>query len=100
MAIGYGAPEPAPVALGLEEFDEDDPKENQSKTNFYSYYFVARNLECLVSGTILIYIGSRGIGHRTSIKKMSLEALRNGEGLYDTGEGDDSRKILHVDDFR
>ncbi|KAF8028388.1 hypothetical protein BT93_E1105 [Corymbia citriodora subsp. variegata] len=60
MAVGYGGSEPALVALGLEQFDEDDPKENQFKTNFYSYYYVVRNLGCLVSETVLAYIESRG----------------------------------------
>lgn len=60
IALGNGAPEPALATFGADQFDEEDPKERQSKASFYSYFYVALNLGCLVAETILVYIENMG----------------------------------------
>ncbi|PON58652.1 Proton-dependent oligopeptide transporter [Trema orientale] len=60
IALGNGAPEPALATFGADQFDEEDPKEKQSKASFYSYFYVALNLGCLVAETILVYIENMG----------------------------------------
>ena len=60
IALGNGAPEPALATFGADQFDEEDPKENKSKTSFYSFFYVALNLGCLVSETVLVYIETGG----------------------------------------
>ncbi|KAM6584056.1 hypothetical protein CsatB_011058 [Cannabis sativa] len=60
IALGNGAPEPALATFGADQFDEEDPKERQSKTSFYSYFYVALNLGSLVAETILVYIENMG----------------------------------------
>lgn len=60
-AIGNGAPEPALAAFGADQFDGEDPKEKQSKSSFYRYFYVALNLGFLVSQTLLVY--TENLGH-------------------------------------
>ncbi|PKI67419.1 hypothetical protein CRG98_012204 [Punica granatum] len=53
VAIGFGAPEPSLATFGVDQFDREDPDEQQSKSSFYSYYYVAVNMGCLVAQTVL-----------------------------------------------
>ncbi|KAK6918521.1 Proton-dependent oligopeptide transporter family, partial [Dillenia turbinata] len=58
IAIGNGAPEPAIATFGSDQFDEEDPEERQSKTSFFSYFYVALNLGSLVAETVVVYMGT------------------------------------------
>lgn len=60
LALGSGAIEPAMATLGADQFDEEDPEENKSKTAFFSYYYVALNLGSLIAETVLVYIENLG----------------------------------------
>ncbi|KAF2282678.1 hypothetical protein GH714_043788 [Hevea brasiliensis] len=60
IALGNGAPEPALAIFGADQFDEEDPKEQQSKNSFYSYFYVALNLGSLVAETVLVYLENMG----------------------------------------
>ncbi|MED6198334.1 hypothetical protein PIB30_065409 [Stylosanthes scabra] len=60
IALGNGAADPCLATFGADQFDEEDPKEQRSKASFYSYYYVALNLGCLVAETILTYIETSG----------------------------------------
>lgn len=60
IALGNGAPEPALATFGADQFDEEDAKEKQSKSSFYSYFYVALNLGSLVSETVVVYINHVG----------------------------------------
>ncbi|XP_059599026.1 protein NRT1/ PTR FAMILY 7.3-like [Vitis vinifera] len=58
--VRNGASEPAFATFGADQFDEEDPEEKQSKTSFYSYFYVALSIGCLFSGTVLLYMESMG----------------------------------------
>lgn len=60
LALGSGAIEPALATLGADQFDEEDPEENKSKSAFFSYYYVALNLGSLIAETVLVYIENLG----------------------------------------
>ncbi|XP_022897165.1 protein NRT1/ PTR FAMILY 7.3-like [Olea europaea var. sylvestris] len=60
LALGSGAMEPALATLGADQFDEEDSKENKSKTAFFSYYYVALNLGSLIAETVLVYVENLG----------------------------------------
>ncbi|MED6113326.1 hypothetical protein PIB30_069738 [Stylosanthes scabra] len=60
IALGHGATDPCLAALGSDQFDEEDSKERKSKASFYSYYYVAFNLGCLLAETILADIETSG----------------------------------------
>lgn len=60
IALGNGAPEAALATFGSDQFDEDDPEEKQSKTSFFSYFYVALNLGSLLAETVLVYIENMG----------------------------------------
>ncbi|KAK3195025.1 hypothetical protein Dsin_026335 [Dipteronia sinensis] len=60
LLLGNGAPEPALAIFGADQFDEEDPKEKQLKSSFYSYFHVALNLGCLFSKTVLAYVENIG----------------------------------------
>ncbi|XP_031269605.1 protein NRT1/ PTR FAMILY 7.2-like [Pistacia vera] len=60
IAIGNGAPEPALAVFGADQFDEEDHREKKSKSSFYSYFYVALNLGCLFSETVLVYLETMG----------------------------------------
>lgn len=44
----------------VDQFDGEDPKEKQSKSSFYRYFYVVLNLGFLVSETVHIYIENPG----------------------------------------
>ncbi|XP_050387334.1 protein NRT1/ PTR FAMILY 7.3-like [Argentina anserina] len=60
IALGNGAPEPALATFGADQFDEENPEEKKSKASFYSYFYVALNLGCLIGETVLVYLESMG----------------------------------------
>ncbi|GAB4861902.1 hypothetical protein Ancab_037157 [Ancistrocladus abbreviatus] len=60
IALGNGASEPALATFGSDQFDEEDPDEKQSKTSFFSYFYVALNLGALISETVLVYLETMG----------------------------------------
>lgn len=87
LALGSGAIEPAMATLGADQFDEDDPEENKSKTAFFSYYYVALNLGSLIAETVLVYIENLGkwvlaFWISTSCGLLSLVFLMSGTSRY------------------
>ncbi|KAF4365811.1 hypothetical protein F8388_014454 [Cannabis sativa] len=60
IALGNGAAEAALAAFGADQFDEEDPKERQSKASFFTYFYLALNLGALAAETILVYIEDMG----------------------------------------
>ncbi|GAA0143896.1 hypothetical protein Leryth_015498 [Lithospermum erythrorhizon] len=60
LALGSGSIEPALATLGAEQFDEEDPEENRSKSKFFSYFYVALNMGSLIAETVLVYLENLG----------------------------------------
>ena len=60
IALGCGFSDPALPTLGADQFDEEDPKEQRSKSLIYGYFYVALNLGSLVAETLLAYIETSG----------------------------------------
>lgn len=60
IALGNGAYQPAITTFGADQFDEEDPVEQHSKTAFFSYFYVANNIGTLFSNTILAYLEDEG----------------------------------------
>ncbi|KAJ0113756.1 hypothetical protein Patl1_03446 [Pistacia atlantica] len=56
--VGY---QPNIATFGADQFDEEDPKEGQSKVAFFSYFYLALNLGSLFSNTILGYFEDEGM---------------------------------------
>ncbi|KAH6789557.1 nitrate transporter 1.5 [Perilla frutescens var. frutescens] len=87
LALGSGAIEPAMATLGADQFDEEDPEENKSKTAFFSYYYVALNLGSLIAETVLVYIENLGrwvlaFWISTSCGLLALVFLLSGTSRY------------------
>ncbi|KAK4476476.1 hypothetical protein RD792_015630 [Penstemon davidsonii] len=61
IALGNGGYQPTIATFGADQFDEDHPKESHSKVAFFSYFYLALNLGCLFSNTILGYYEDKGI---------------------------------------
>ncbi|PIM97624.1 H+/oligopeptide symporter [Handroanthus impetiginosus] len=61
IALGEGGYQPTIATFGADQFDEDHPKESHSKVAFFSYFYLALNLGCLCSNTILGYYEDKGI---------------------------------------
>ncbi|KAF5735087.1 proton-dependent oligopeptide transport family protein [Tripterygium wilfordii] len=61
VALGNGGYQPNIATFGADQFDEEDPKEGQSKVSFFSYFYLALNLGSLFSNTILGYFEDRGM---------------------------------------
>ncbi|KAI5428346.1 Tubby- protein 3 [Lathyrus oleraceus] len=51
---------PALPTLGADQFDEEEPDEQRSKTLIYGYFYVALNLGSLIAETVLAYIAITG----------------------------------------
>lgn len=66
VALGYGGHQPTLATLGVDQFDESDPKykDKGSKGAFFAYFYVALNVGSLFSNTILVYY--EDIGHWTT----------------------------------
>lgn len=61
VALGNGGYQPNIATFGADQFDEEDPKEGQSKIAFFSYFYLALNLGSLFSNTILGYFEDEGM---------------------------------------
>ncbi|XP_075517556.1 protein NRT1/ PTR FAMILY 7.3-like [Primulina tabacum] len=61
IALGNGGYQPTIATFGADQFDEEHPKEGHSKVAFFSYFYLALNLGCLFSSTILGYYEDKGI---------------------------------------
>ncbi|CAK8575075.1 unnamed protein product [Lathyrus sativus] len=60
IALGSGVSDPALPTLGADQFDEEEPDEQRSKTLIYGYFYVALNLGSLIAETVLAYIATTG----------------------------------------
>lgn len=61
IALGNGGYQPNIATFGADQFDEDHPKEGNSKVAFFSYFYLALNLGSLFSNTILGYFQDKGM---------------------------------------
>ncbi|KAK4414341.1 protein NRT1/ PTR FAMILY 7.3 [Sesamum alatum] len=61
IALGNGGYQPTIATFGADQFDEEHPKESHSKVAFFSYFYLALNLGCLFSNTILGYYEDKGV---------------------------------------
>lgn len=61
IALGNGGYQPTIATFGADQFDEDHPKESHSKVAFFSYFYLALNLGCLFSNTVLGYFEDKGV---------------------------------------
>ncbi|PKI67416.1 hypothetical protein CRG98_012201 [Punica granatum] len=48
------------ATLGVDQFNRENPDEQQSKSSFYSYYYVAINMGCLAAQTVPVYLENMG----------------------------------------
>ncbi|XP_028783495.1 protein NRT1/ PTR FAMILY 7.3-like [Neltuma alba] len=55
IALGYGGYEPNIATFGADQFDEGNPEEGHSRTEFFSYFYFALNIGSLFSDTVLGY---------------------------------------------
>ncbi|KAI5445624.1 hypothetical protein KIW84_013733 [Lathyrus oleraceus] len=60
ISLGSGVSDPALPTLGADQFDEEEPDEQRSKTLIYGYFYVALNLGSLIAETVLAYIAITG----------------------------------------
>ncbi len=60
VALGNGGYQPNIATFGADQFDEEDSSEVPSKIAFFSYFYLALNLGCLFSDTILGYLEDGG----------------------------------------
>lgn len=60
IALGSGVSDPALPTLGADQFDEEEPDEQRSKTLIYGYFYVALNLGSLIAETVLAYVAITG----------------------------------------
>ncbi|XP_051149955.1 protein NRT1/ PTR FAMILY 7.3-like [Andrographis paniculata] len=61
VALGNGGYQPTIATFGADQFDEDHETESHSKVAFFSYFYLALNLGCLFSNTILGYFEDKGV---------------------------------------
>ncbi|XP_009595682.1 protein NRT1/ PTR FAMILY 7.3-like [Nicotiana tomentosiformis] len=61
IALGYGGYQPNIATFGADQFDEQHPRESQSKVAFFSYFYLFMNLGSLFSNTILDYFEDEGM---------------------------------------
>ncbi|PIN04140.1 H+/oligopeptide symporter [Handroanthus impetiginosus] len=60
VAFGYGGHQPTLATFGADQFDESIPKQRDSKSSFFSYFYFALNAGSLFSNTILVYYEDSG----------------------------------------
>ncbi|XP_024020418.1 protein NRT1/ PTR FAMILY 7.1 [Morus notabilis] len=60
VAFGYGGHQPTLATFGSDQFDESNPKEKDSKTAFFCFFYFALNVGSLFSNTVLVYYENTG----------------------------------------
>ncbi|XP_050215770.1 protein NRT1/ PTR FAMILY 7.1 [Mercurialis annua] len=60
VAFGYGGHQPTIATFGADQFDESNPKQKNSKSTFFCYFYFALNSGSLFSNTILVYYEDSG----------------------------------------
>ncbi|KAL0419639.1 UNVERIFIED_CONTAM: protein NRT1/ PTR FAMILY 7.1 [Sesamum radiatum] len=60
VAFGYGGHQPTIATFGADQFDESNPRQRNSKSSFFCYFYFALNTGSLFSNTILVYYEDSG----------------------------------------
>ncbi|CAM0151643.1 unnamed protein product [Urochloa decumbens] len=56
VALGTGGIKPCVSSFGADQFDEADPREMQSKSSFFNWFYMAINVGALVASSVLVWV--------------------------------------------
>ncbi|KAK8452344.1 hypothetical protein SEVIR_5G096600v4 [Setaria viridis] len=56
IALGTGGIKPCVSSFGADQFDENDAKEQKSKSSFFNWFYFSINIGALVASTVLVYV--------------------------------------------
>ncbi|RCV26903.1 hypothetical protein SEVIR_5G285500v4 [Setaria viridis] len=56
IAVGTGGIKPCVSSFGADQFDDADPRESQSKSSFFNWFYTSINIGALVASSVLVWI--------------------------------------------
>ncbi|XP_019186486.1 PREDICTED: protein NRT1/ PTR FAMILY 8.2-like [Ipomoea nil] len=56
IAFGTGGIKPCVSSFGADQFDDNDPKEKETKSSFFNYFYLSINLGALFASSVLVWL--------------------------------------------
>ncbi|XP_059065517.1 protein NRT1/ PTR FAMILY 5.10-like [Cryptomeria japonica] len=103
VALGQGGHKPCLQAFGVDQFDDEDPKEKKHKISFFNWWYFGICLGTLAGVTVLTYIQDNvgwgvGFGIPTVTMAMALLVFLCGTRFYRNKlpSGSSLTRVIHV----
>ncbi|KAK9699215.1 hypothetical protein RND81_08G160500 [Saponaria officinalis] len=87
IALGTGGIKPCVSSFGADQFDENDEKENKSRSSFFTWFYFSINVGALIASSVLVYIQLHvgwgwGFGVPAVAMALAVVSFFLGSGLY------------------
>jgi peptide/histidine transporter 3/4 len=56
IAVGTGGIKPCVSSFGADQFDDADPRESQSKSSFFNWFYMSINIGALIASSVLVWV--------------------------------------------
>ncbi|RLN23803.1 protein NRT1/ PTR FAMILY 8.1-like [Panicum miliaceum] len=87
IALGTGGIKPCVSSFGADQFDENDEREQKSKSSFFNWFYFSINIGALVASTVLVYVQTHvgwgwGFGIPAVVMAIAVVSFFIGTPLY------------------
>ncbi|CAL5077507.1 unnamed protein product [Urochloa decumbens] len=87
VALGTGGIKPCVSSFGADQFDVADPRERQSKSSFFNWFYMAINVGALVASSVLVWVQTNvgwgwGFGIPAGAMAAAVACFLLGSGRY------------------
>jgi peptide/histidine transporter 3/4 len=87
IAVGTGGIKPCVSSFGADQFDDADPRERQSKSSFFNWFYMSINVGALVASSVLVWVQMNvgwgwGFGIPAAAMAVAVASFLMGSKLY------------------
>ncbi|OEL17850.1 Protein NRT1/ PTR FAMILY 8.2 [Dichanthelium oligosanthes] len=87
IAVGTGGIKPCVSSFGADQFDDADPRERQSKSSFFNWFYMSINIGALVASSVLVWVQMNvgwgwGFGIPAAAMAVAVASFLLGSRLY------------------
>ncbi|KAL6647609.1 hypothetical protein ACP70R_015046 [Stipagrostis hirtigluma subsp. patula] len=87
IAVGTGGIKPCVSSFGADQFDDADPRERQSKSSFFNWFYMSINVGALVASSVLVWVQMNvgwgwGFGIPAAAMAVAVASFLLGSRLY------------------
>ncbi|XP_066396601.1 protein NRT1/ PTR FAMILY 8.2-like [Miscanthus floridulus] len=87
IAVGTGGIKPCVSSFGADQFDDADPRERQSKSSFFNWFYMSINVGALVASSVLVWVQMNvgwgwGFGIPAAAMAVAVASFLLGSKLY------------------